>query len=197
MSRNMDDEHARRGHCRRVMTLVLALGMGGVATEASDINITSGSSGNMTITAGTGVPANIGAMVTNSIDETISNSTDTALTFDTETWDTDTMHSTVSNTSRLTFTTGGMYILTCGVQWAANATGSRIVWVRVNGTTVYGYNQRINLSAVPFTMEVTGIYKATANDYAECLVRQSSGGNLAANANTGTNAPSFAAVRTY
>ena len=69
---------------------------------------------------------NVGARVYNSTDFT-HNSTGNwvAVTFDTERFDTDTIHSTSTNTSRLTINTGGKYLIGGAVTFTANATGQR------------------------------------------------------------------------
>ncbi|KKL75014.1 hypothetical protein LCGC14_2059110, partial [marine sediment metagenome] len=76
----------------------------------------------------------IGARVTNSAAITLTTTTDTGLTFDQEDYDTDTIHDTGSNTNRLTATTAGKYIITGAARFAANATGTRRLGIRLNGT---------------------------------------------------------------
>ena len=56
-------------------------------------------------------------------------------TFNCERYDTDSMHSTSSNTGRITFTTAGVYSSSGNVDFACNATGRHDVWIRLNGTT--------------------------------------------------------------
>ena len=51
----------------------------------------------------------------------------------TELWDTDTMHSTSSNTSRLVATTAGRYQFHITCRFGANASGFRAVGYRING----------------------------------------------------------------
>lgn len=52
---------------------------------------------------------------------TIANNSTTQLTFDSERWDTDGMHSTSTNTGRLTCVTSGLYLVFANVQWVASA----------------------------------------------------------------------------
>ncbi len=66
------------------------------------------------------------------------NSAATYLTFATERHDTDSMHSTSSNTGRIVFTAAGVYGMFANVALAANATGYRLVGIEINrsGTTI-------------------------------------------------------------
>lgn len=107
--------------------------------------------------------------------QTINDSTWTTVTFDTEDWDTDTMHSTVSNTGRLTATTAGTYISGCGIAWDTNTTGRRAMRILANGSTDQG---RIMAAAgaSTLTQQVTGHIQLTAAQYIECQVWQDSGG---------------------
>src|SRR5262245_22049217 len=58
-----------------------------------------------------------------------------SLALNSERYDTDTMHDTVTNNSRLTIKTAGLYIITGHVEFANNATGYRLGGLRVNNTT--------------------------------------------------------------
>ena len=53
----------------------------------------------------------VGARVHNSANISVSDSTWTSMTFDSERYDTDSIHSTASNTSRLTCVTAGKYLI--------------------------------------------------------------------------------------
>lgn len=69
--------------------------------------------------------------------QSIANLTFQALAFNSEftSWDTDSVHSTVTNNSRFTLTDAGIYLATCSISFAANATGARrFVAVRLDGT---------------------------------------------------------------
>lgn len=132
----------------------------------------------------------VGARVYNSGDLTISNGTTTTLTFDSERYDTDTIHSTASNTGRLTATTAGKYVIVVSIRWAANATGVRLLQLRLNGTTLIGYVGQNAISAGTHDMNLVSIYNMSATDYVEARVYQNSGGNLAV-ANNEENSPEF------
>src|SRR5919108_3594221 len=53
----------------------------------------------------------------------VANNTLTSVPFNVELYDTDTMHSTLANTERITFTTAGVYVVTFEAVWNKNATG--------------------------------------------------------------------------
>ena len=107
--------------------------------------------------------------------------TATSILFDAEVFDTDTMHDTVSNTSRLTVKTAGLYIVTAGLGFAANATGVRVAWVNVNGSDatriIQGGMTAVSASDVT-DIPLATIYKFAVNDYMELRGYQTSGGNL-------------------
>jgi len=118
--------------------------------------------------------------VSNSGNQSISNNTPTMITFDTETWDTASLHSTSSNTSRLTAAVAGKYHVCAQAVWAGNATGWRLIRLKKNNTTYYN-GQRANALADA----TAGVHNCvsdhidlSASDYVELEVTQTSGGNL-------------------
>ncbi|MFF1776957.1 hypothetical protein [Streptomyces virginiae] len=58
--------------------------------------------------------------------------TSTLVTFDSESWDTDAMHSTATDTSRITINTSGQYLVTFYGRFPSNATGYRQLNFRKN-----------------------------------------------------------------
>ena len=114
--------------------------------------------------------------VYNSANISIPNNTLTALTFDSERVDTDTMHSTVTNTGRITMTTAGWYDVGASIQWPAAAAGARAVYLRVNGTNYIAATRLDNAAQVD--MEVSTSWQFAAGDYIEVIVFQVSGGAL-------------------
>lgn len=117
--------------------------------------------------------------------QTLTTATITVLTFDTENWDTDGMHSTSSNTSRLVVVTTGLYACNFGVTFATNATSWRYLNIRKNaagasggGTSVYqGFTSGLAVS----NNNITASFDVSLNagDYLEVFASQNSGGNLA------------------
>lgn len=135
--------------------------------------------------------------VTNNAVQSIANAAWTALTFNTELFDTNSMHDTVTNTSRITITTAGLYTVSVGVAFAANATGGRACGVRKNGTGTTGPTEGgVLIQAVTVT---DGTYvgyavtvKLAAADYIEAVVFQRSGGAL--NSSVSDGLPVFSAT---
>lgn len=121
--------------------------------------------------------------VVNSTDQTIANNTDVTLTFDGELFDTNGLHSTVTNTSRLTAQVAGKYLIVGQARWDANATGVRDHVIVLNGATSVGEQQLANAGGTERIIgNVTGIYAMAVTDYVELHVSQTSGGSLAVKA---------------
>lgn len=137
------------------------------------------------------VPA---ARAYNSANIAISNATNTALTFDSERWDTDTIHSTSSNTGRLTATTAGKYLIVGQVRWPANVTGLRQVWIKLNATTDIAVKRKAQTENDLLGMDVTTLYDLDATDYVELYVYQNSGGSLNVEASSAWS-PEFMMIR--
>jgi len=171
--------------------------LGGLLTATGDLpyasaanapaRLAAGAAGSILTVAG-GLPSwvtPIGASVSHSAAQSIANVTPTALAFNTEGWDTDTIHNTVTNNSRLTATTAGKYVVLGFVHWANNSTGQRIASIRQNGTTTI-----VDTAEGVISGEVrhcVGVFvNLAATDYVELVVYQDSGGALdVASAQTG------------
>jgi hypothetical protein len=128
-----------------------------------------------------------GASVWKTASQNATNATQTTMTFDIEAFDTDSFHDNSTNNSRLTIPSGmdGKYLVTVKADFAANATGQRVVYHLVNGTLV-------NFAAIapPSSggggagVALSAVYQLTAGQYVEMAVYQDSGVTLAI---TGTN----------
>jgi hypothetical protein len=120
------------------------------------------------------------AMLRQTAAQTLTTGTYTAVLFDTEDFDSHNGHSTVSNTSRYTAVTAGVYEVSGGCAFAANATGRRLARVAANGTVIGG-----SLSGIPANASVVGypvrttLVRLAVGDYVELQALQESGGNLA------------------
>lgn len=110
--------------------------------------------------------------------QTLTTATSTVINHGSENYDNDAMHSTVSNTSRITAQTAGRYLFIVTVEFAANATGLRQVFFYKNNVST-GVGSRQNA-----TTTFNAIFQASATiilaagDYVEIQAYQSSGGNL-------------------
>lgn len=157
---------------------------GGTFTAGDDFVFFAARAGNKGDTGATGATGATGpthnkcARVYNSANISVSNATVTALTFNSERFDTDSIHSTASNTSRLTATTAGVYQITGHVRWASNATGSRLLYIRENGTAAISYEQIAASVNGEGIMDVTALWKLAAGEYVELVTWQNSGGAL-------------------
>lgn len=117
-----------------------------------------------------------------------------AVTFDSERMDTDTMHSTVTNTSRITFTTAGTYLVGGELTFETNATGVRGARIRLGGATVLVESPiQAGSAAEEGRCPVSTLYAFTAGQYVELEGYQTSGGSLNVKANTNSS-PEFWAV---
>lgn len=116
-----------------------------------------------------------------------------ALAFNSERFDTDTMHDNVTNNSRITIKTAGLYVVTAHIEFAANATGQRELWIQLNGATIIAV-QRVGAAAASTTiLSVTTTYKCIVDDYLTAVAVQNSGGALNVTA-LGNYTPEFAAT---
>lgn len=134
--------------------------------------------------------------------QSITNSTWSALTFTAaDLVDTQSMHDTVTNPSRITIPTGwgGIYILEVAVYWGPSATGQRALGFRKNGSgaqpNLPGYIEQPSGGAGGFAQTLLSKAKLAAGDYVEAFVYQSSGGALNVLTGVGTtNTPFFSAT---
>ncbi len=161
----------------------LAVTSGKIAADAVltakilNLNVTTPKLANQSVTAQkVGVLPRVRAY--HSVAQTIPNNTNTILAFNGERWDTDTMHDLVTNNSRITSKTVGLYFIGACVDWAVNTTGTRQITFLVNGTTVIA-KSRIGAYAVNNAQQILStVYMLGVNDYVEVQVHQTSGAGL-------------------
>jgi hypothetical protein len=145
---------------------------------------------------GSGITTTNSVRAYNSANISINNATETLLTFDSERFDNNTLHSTVTNTGRLTATVAGTYVITLDITWASNTTGIRYMYIRLNGSTL------IAITKLPTSgqgglndwMHLSTIYSMAATDYVEAVVYQNSGGALNV-VTAGNYSPEFSMAR--
>lgn len=127
--------------------------------------------------------------------QAITTGTVTALALNSERWDTDTIHDTSTNNSRLTCKTAGKYDISGSVFWDVGATGKRAVTIRLNGTTDIASQSAVNQGAGDgVQLTVATIYDLAVNDYVELTVLHNQGANLNVLVN-GNNSPEFSMAR--
>ena len=122
--------------------------------------------------------------VWNSSAQTTSNGVGFPVLFDTEVFDRWGMHSTVSNTERLTIVVPGIYYVYASIQFTSNGTGRRLINMQhlnssdVIRTTFSSFN--IDAASTTVTqINAPGIsLSADIDDYFRVTVLQSSGGDL-------------------
>jgi len=117
--------------------------------------------------------------VTKAAAQSIPNGTYTELLFDTERYDTAGLHSTVSNTGRLTAPVAGVYEVICHARLDALAAGTEsLIELRKNGVFPGIARDRRCATGWPQRLHVaTHIYLA-AGDYVSAHVIQISGGSI-------------------
>lgn len=116
----------------------------------------------------------------NSIAISLTNDVGTVVSLDSERYDNDTMHSTVTNNSRITFNTAGIYIVVFNCAFAGNTTGDRQALIRANGSDFLGGSEKIALSSASYEMGMSVAVQEffEVGDYVEAVVKQDSGGSL-------------------
>lgn len=138
--------------------------------------------------------ADIGARVYDASTQTLTTGSAAFINFDSETFDTDTMHDTVTNNTRLTATTAGKYLVIGQMEFAANATGERRLSIGKNGATNDVATVVHDAAASGETrIIVAGFVDLSATDYVQLEAWQNSGGNL--NVSGGPNSSWFSAMR--
>lgn len=109
--------------------------------------------------------------------QTINQGTVNAVTFATESWDNGGIHSTSSNTSRLTASVAGKYCVIGGVLWSAQAVGTTtflLCRISKNGTTIEGSRSYFppisTMNNNGQGQNVCALIDLAANDYVELEV---------------------------
>jgi hypothetical protein len=120
--------------------------------------------------------------------QALSDTVETAVNFGSEEWDTDSgMHDTVTNNSRITCLTPGMYSFVGQVAFASNATGIRETDLKLNGAS---YVADTLWGASPGFETIVGIssqYPMGYGDYMQLMALQTGNASLNINASTFSN----------
>lgn len=126
-----------------------------------------------------------GVRLYKSVDELYATGAYRDLLFDTEDFDTDSYHSTASNTQRITCAVAGYYLFSAVIQFAVNTTGIRVMrFNRYNSSSVSQatyHKQSIGANTgggANTYLSSSGIIKMNADDFVIVEIYQDSGGNL-------------------
>lgn len=130
--------------------------------------------------------------------QSIASATNTALAFNSERYDTNTMHDTVTNNSRITMNTAGLYIVTANIQLASDTDyTTHDVWILLNGVTTIANINNVNpgTAALSRIYQLVTTYKFAVTDYIQVMVRQVNTSAGANNVEVAANSsPEFAAT---
>jgi hypothetical protein len=119
------------------------------------------------------------ARVYHSADQALTSGNQVLLVFNSERFDAYAMHSTVSNTSRLTCQRAGLYRISATVAVTADATGYRQGVLLLNGATVIDVDRVLSVTvALDAVVKLGCVYQLALNDYVEVGVLQNSGSTL-------------------
>ena len=118
--------------------------------------------------------------VSNSAAQSVANNTLAILTANTETEDNDGMHSTVTNTSRLTAQTAGRFLFGTVVEFAANLASYNQVDFLKNGATGLPGTRLppVTTSSHPTALVLYTLERMSVGDYVETRVRHTAGSAL-------------------
>ena len=126
-------------------------------------------------TGGGGGGSDIGAKVTNSSSQSLTSAVVTTLNFDTESYDTDSIHDTVTNNSRLTIKTAGKYVIVAGMRYTvAITTGNTFFRLLKNGTINLAVEENSG-STMRAGRTCSFIGDFAVNDYVEMQAQQNTG----------------------
>lgn len=118
---------------------------------------------------------------TNGIPALVDGATQVVVPLATEAWDTDGMHSTTTNPSRITFNTPGLYQITFFARFLSNSAGTRSINLRLNSGGLPAAGSTLNTwvftatngSSSSFSRTVD--YLATVGDHIEMWVSANTG----------------------
>lgn len=117
-------------------------------------------------------------VLTLSVSQTISNNTLTAVAWDTETVDTDNMHEGVTNPSRITIVTPGVYLIGFFIPWGFDYVGTYTEYLYNNGAvTGIIAQQKPSEDVADYIGSREAMFNVSAADYFEVKVHQASGGD--------------------
>ena len=121
--------------------------------------------------------------------QTLTTDTVTAITLNSEAdgFDTDTLHDTVTNNTRITAAIAGKYLIVGGAAWEAEATQTeRLILLEINATTVLAQQRSVNEATRNPYQALCDVASLAAGDYVELYARHQHGADTDVLADTGT-----------
>lgn len=115
-----------------------------------------------------------GCRVYKNATQSIPDATLTALTWPVEEYDTDAYHSTSVNPSRFIVPVDGKYTVGCAIKWDSNTTGTRELYIVVNGVTATRKAGSFLPASAGLIQSVVDTLSLVAGDYIEFFVTQNS-----------------------
>jgi hypothetical protein len=117
--------------------------------------------------------------------QSLTNNSEASVIFDTERYDTNSMHDTVTNNTRITFNTAGLYVITCCLEMVDRTDYTEVyAFLRLNGAgNGIAIDRRVSADAADLVsaLNLVTTYKFAAADYVEVRIRQSNVAAAAAN----------------
>jgi hypothetical protein len=115
------------------------------------------------------------ARVVRSTAQLIAPATFTPVAFESETWDTDDLHGSAVDDSRLTARTAGLYVITASLEWEASPVGWRTASLRLSDEVNAAFDQRLAVRGAATVQAITAQWLMGAGDWVRLVVLQSSG----------------------
>jgi hypothetical protein len=121
----------------------------------------------------------ISCRVYNNANQTVASSSATKMALNAEQFDTDTMHDTSTNNSRVTIPEAGKYL--CGFNTHVGGSANHIkTYLLLNNTTTIAVNETTHADGGAIHQIGSTIYDFDVDDYIEMVVYQNSGGTITA-----------------
>ena len=147
------------------------------ATNGHSLQIDSSTATGLKWAAAGGTSSFVGCSLYKSGNQSINNATSTVITWDSEDFDTDSFHSTVTNTDRITIPSGkdGKYLFVWALEYANNGTGQRSASLVKNGSGFVNYAVIAANNNANIKMMASYVANAVATDYFTISTYQDAG----------------------
>lgn len=116
--------------------------------------------------------------VYHSTTQNLSTSTFTALNANSEQWDSASMHSTSSQTSRITVPVAGKYLFVARIEFGVDATNTRYGRFLINGSTTEPFDAKPAMTGVGVRCSGSTVQSLAAGGYVEVQAWQNSGSTI-------------------